>query len=117
MTLQHSDSHTELLRLQLASAKATRFLRALGNPARLLLLCQLAQGEKNVNELETVTGIRQPTLSQQLAVLREEELVSTRKEGKNVYYQIQSAAALDVMAVLYKHFCAPEALASSGRSA
>lgn len=110
--MQHSNS--ELLRLQLASAKATRFLRALGNPARLLLLCQLAQGEKNVNELETATGIRQPTLSQQLAVLREENLVSTRKEGKNVYYQIQSAVALDVMAVLYQHYCSPEALMNSG---
>lgn len=100
----------ELLHLKLASAKATRLMRALGNPARLLLLCQLTQGEKNVNELETITGIRQPTLSQQLAVLREEELVSTRRDGKNVYYQIQSAVALEVMAVLYKHFCSPEAL-------
>lgn len=116
MPLQYSDSNIELLRLQLASAKATRFLRALGNPARLLLLCQLAQGEKNVNELETVTGIRQPTLSQQLAVLREEELVSTRKKGKNVYYQIQSAVALDVMAVLYAHFCTPQSLAHRGSS-
>ena len=105
----HQDN-MELLRLKLASAKATRVMRALGNPARLLLLCQLAQGEKNVNELEAITDIRQPTLSQQLAVLREEELVCTRKEGKNVYYQIQSAVALDVMAVLYKHFCSPEAL-------
>ena len=100
----------ELLCLQLASAKATRLMRALGNPARLLLLCQLTQGEKNVNELESITRIRQPTLSQQLAVLREQELVSTRKEGKNVYYQIQSTVALEVMAVLYKHFCATETL-------
>ncbi len=99
----------ELLRLQLASAKATRLLRALGNPARLLLLCQLAQGEHNVNELENLTGIRQPTLSQQLAVLRDENLVTTRKEGKNVHYQIQSEVAMDIMAVLYKHYCAPSA--------
>lgn len=100
----------ELLRLQLASAKATRFLRALGNPARLLLLCQIAQGERNVHELETLTGIRQPTLSQQLGVLREEELVATRKDGKHVYYRIQSEVALAVMEVLYEHFCSPAAL-------
>lgn len=114
--MQNPEMNIDPLRFQLASATATRFLRTLGNPDRLLLLCQLAQGEKNVNELETLTGIRQPTLSQQLAVLREEKLVNTRREGKNVYYQIQSAIALEVMAVLYTHFCTPEALAQSGNS-
>lgn len=105
----------ELLRLQLASAKATRFLRALGNPSRLLLLCQLAQGERNVHELETLTGIRQPTLSQQLGVLREEELVTTRKEGKHVYYRIQSEVALAVMGVLYDHYCSPASMRNTAQ--
>lgn len=104
----------DLVRLQLASSKAARFMRTLGNPSRLLLLCQMTEGEKNVNELETLTGIKQPTLSQQLAVLREEELVQTRKDGKHVFYSIQSDAALAVMAVLYQYFCSPEEVQKAG---
>jgi ArsR family transcriptional regulator len=50
--------------------------------------------------------IQQPTLSQQLAVLREESLVTTRRDGKQIYYSIDSRAALDVLNVLYTHFCA-----------
>ncbi len=85
--------------------EASRLMKALSNPDRLLLLCQLAQGEKRVGELEELVGIVQPTLSQQLGVLRDEGLVSTRREGKNIYYQIDSAHALAVMAVLYEQFC------------
>lgn len=109
------NSTNELLRLQSASTKATRFLRTLGNPARLLLLCQLAQGERNVHELESLTGIKQPTLSQQLGVLREEELVITRKEGKHVYYRIQSEVTLAVMGVLYDHFCSPASIPNTAQ--
>jgi DNA-binding transcriptional ArsR family regulator len=72
-----------------------------------MLLCQLSQGEKRVGELEEILGILQPTLSQQLTVLRDEELVSTRREGKNIYYQIASPQALAVMNILYAQFCAP----------
>lgn len=85
---------------------AGQLLKALANPDRLLLLCQLAQGERNVSELETLLGIQQPTLSQQLAVLRREELVATRREGKQIYYQISSPAALAVIGTLYQLFCA-----------
>lgn len=84
---------------------ACRLMKVLANPDRLLLLCQMAQGEKCVSELEALVGIGQPTLSQQLAVLREEELVTTRREGKNIYYQIASPQALAVMEVLYAQFC------------
>jgi DNA-binding transcriptional ArsR family regulator len=58
--------------------------------------------------LEEILGIVQPTLSQQLTVLRDEELVSTRREGKNIYYQIASPQALAVMNILYAQFCAPQ---------
>jgi len=112
--MSQQETNIELIRLQLASTKAARFLRALGNPSRLLLMCQLTKGEKNVNELEAMTGVRQPTLSQQLGVLREEGLVNTRKDGKHVYYAIQSEAALAVMAVLYHNFCSPEEVQKAG---
>ena len=96
----------EVLR-QSANA-ACRLMKTLSNPDRLLLLCQLSQGEMNVGELEALVGIAQPTLSQQLGVLRDEGLVSTRREGKNIYYQFASPQALAVMEVLYSQFCKSE---------
>ena len=93
----------ELLR---ANADAAgQLLKALANPDRLLLLCQLSQGERNVSELEALLGIVQPTLSQQLAVLRREDLVATRRDGKLIYYRISSPAALAVINTLYEQFC------------
>ena len=91
--------------LRQSAAAACKLLKALSNPDRLLLLCQLSQGEKNVGELEALVGIAQPTLSQQLGVLRDEGLVSTRREGKNIYYCINSPQAMAVMGVLYTQFC------------
>lgn len=88
---------------------AGQLLKALANPDRLLLLCQLAQGERNVSELETLLGIQQPTLSQQLAVLRREGLVATRREGKQIHYRISSPAALAVINTLYQLYCAGDA--------
>ncbi len=88
-----------------AANQACALMRVMSNPDRLMLLCQLAQGECRVGELEELLDIQQPTLSQQLAVLREESLVETRREGKQIYYRITSEAALAVMHVLYQQFC------------
>ncbi|UVW26990.1 helix-turn-helix transcriptional regulator [Massilia sp. H6] len=88
-----------------AAEQACGLLKALGNPDRLLLLCQLTQGEFRVGELEALSGIRQPTLSQQLGVLREEKLVHTRREGKQIYYSMASSEAMAVMEVLYELYC------------
>ena len=91
--------------LRRSADEASRLMKVLSNSDRLLLLCQLALGEKRVGELEELVGIVQPTLSQQLGVLRDENLVSTRREGKNIYYRIDSPQALAVMNVLYEQFC------------
>ncbi len=91
--------------LRQSAGAASRLMKVLSNPDRLLLLCQLAQGEMRVGELEDIVGIVQPTLSQQLGVLRDEELVSTRRDGKNIYYRIDSPQALAVLNVLYLQFC------------
>ncbi len=91
--------------MQAAAAEACRLMKVLSNPDRLLILCQLSQGEHRVGELEELLGIVQPTLSQQLTVLREEALVSTRRDGKNIYYLLDSPRALAVMQVLYAQFC------------
>lgn len=90
-----------------AAEAACALMKVLSNPDRLLLLCELSEGERNVGELQEAVGIVQPTLSQQLAVLREEELVATRREGKNIYYSIASPQVLAVLQVLYAQFCAP----------
>ena len=91
--------------LKQAATQATQLLKTLANPDRLLLLCQKTQGEYCVSELEELTGIRQPTLSQQLTVLCEDALVRARREGKQIFYTITSKEALAVMQVLYEQFC------------
>lgn len=96
---------TDIEALKQAVGQASQLLKALANPDRLLLLCQLSECECCVSELETRTGIRQPTLSQQLTVLREETLVSARREGKQIFYSIASKEALAVMRVLHEQFC------------
>ncbi|WGS46524.1 metalloregulator ArsR/SmtB family transcription factor [Burkholderia sp. JSH-S8] len=96
-------------RMRAAAESACALLKVLSNPDRLLLMCELSQGERCVSELEARLDIRQPTLSQQLGVLRDNALVRTRREGKNVHYSLDSPAAVAVMAVLYAQFCGPAA--------
>lgn len=95
----------DIARLRSAAHDASALLRALANEDRLLILCQLTQGEMSVGELEAQLDIRQPTLSQQLAVLRSEALVSTRRDGKRIYYSVADGAVLAVLACLYDQFC------------
>jgi len=97
----------DLPAMQAAADRACRLMKVLSNPDRLLLLCQLSLGERRVGELEALLGIGQPTLSQQLTVLREEGLVSTRREGKHIHYRLASPQALALMQVLHEQFCAP----------
>lgn len=91
--------------MQAAATRACALLKTLGNADRLLLLCQLTQGEFCVSDLESKLGIQQPTLSQQLSVLREEKLVTTRREGKQIHYSLASAEAVAVLQVLYQLYC------------
>jgi ArsR family transcriptional regulator len=95
-------------RMRLAADQAVGALKLLGNVERLLLLCQLAQGEMCVSALEAQLGIRQPTLSQQLGVLRNEGVVSTRREGKNIHYSVADPKLLEILAVLYRLYCPKE---------
>ncbi|AFN77583.1 ArsR/SmtB family transcription factor [Stutzerimonas nitrititolerans] len=99
---------SDIQQLRANADAAGQLLKALGNPDRLLLLCQLVEGERSVSELETLLGIQQPTLSQQLGVLRREGLVATRREGKQIFYRIDSPAALAVINTLYQLFCAEQ---------
>ncbi len=83
-------------------------LKTLAHPARLMLACKLAEGEYGVGELETMLGIRQPTLSQQLGVLREAGIVATRREAKQMFYRLSEDKAARLIEALYLIFCRPE---------
>jgi len=87
-------------KLGCAAIQAVGALRVLANEDRLLLLCRLSQGEMCVGDLEEELGIRQPTLSQQLRVLRHEGVVSTRRQGKHIFYIVDDPAVLEILAVL-----------------
>lgn len=100
-------ANIDLEALKDSAAKASTLLKSLSHTDRLLLLCQLVNSEACVRDLEQSTGIKQPSLSQQLGVLRENGLVNTRREGRQIFYSIASEDALAVMQVLYQRFCEP----------
>lgn len=87
------------------ATEASQLLKALSHPDRLLLLCQLTDGERSVSELEELVGVYQPSLSQQLGVLRREGLVTSRRDGKQMHYSIADPRALAVLETLYALFC------------
>jgi len=91
--------------LRAAAGEAVSALKLLANEDRLLLLCQLSHGEMCVSELEERLDIRQPTLSQQLGILRSEGVVSTRRQGKNIFYRVADAALLEILGLLYRLYC------------
>jgi DNA-binding transcriptional ArsR family regulator len=87
--------------------EASEFLKALSHESRLLLLCILAEGECSVSELEGILGERQSTVSQQLARLRLDRLVATRRDGKTIYYSLANDDVRTILQALYSVFCAP----------
>ena len=91
--------------IQDSAKRASTFLKSLANENRLVILCALADGEKNVSQLEEILGIRQPTLSQQLARLRADNMVSTRRESKQIFYNLSSDEAELVMGLVFELFC------------
>ena len=88
------------------AGQAVAMLKLLGNEDRLLLLCQMAECERTVGELQELTGIEQPTLSQQLGVLRRDGVVETRREGKFIWYRLADGRTLDLMQHIHRLFCA-----------
>ena len=89
--------------------KASDFLKALSHENRLMLLCILSQQERSVSELEQMLSLRQPTVSQQLARLRLDGMVTTRREGKTIYYSLASEDVRRVIEVIYDIFCGTQA--------
>lgn len=85
--------------------RAAGFLKGIANPHRLLILCQLVEGEKSVSELIEATGLAQTSMSQHLAKLRQEGIVTYRRDHRILYYTIQSDIVVKIMTVMYEEFC------------
>jgi DNA-binding transcriptional ArsR family regulator len=108
MELHHQEARSrprELERVVDNAKRASNFLKALAHESRLVILCILAEGEKSVSELEHELSLRQPTVSQQLARLRADGLVSTRRDGKIIYYSLASEEARTIIGAIYDVFC------------
>lgn len=84
---------------------ASGLLKVMSNEWRLLILCHLATGERSVGELEKMLNMGQSALSQQLAVLRREKLVTTRRSSQSVFYSLNSDDVEAIMGTLYERFC------------
>jgi len=104
--------------MQAAADEASNLLKALSNRHRLLIVCQLIEKERSVGELATLLDIRDSTVSQHLALLRKDGVVTARRDGQTIWYSIGSEAARELVSTLYRVFCAPaEACVPKGRRA
>ena len=93
-----------------AAGRASELLKSLANPHRLMILCQLLEGERSVGELAAFLDLRSSTVSQHLALLRRDGLVTARREAQTIYYGIASMPARRILETLFELFCVPEAL-------
>lgn len=90
-----------------AADEASALLKALANRHRLLIICQLSEQERSVGELAALLKIRDSTVSQHLALLRRDGLVTARRDGQTIWYSIGSAPARELIRTLYRVYCAP----------
>jgi DNA-binding transcriptional ArsR family regulator len=93
--------------MEAAADRASDLLKALANRHRLLIICQLIDGERSVGDLAGFLGLRDSTVSQHLALLRRDGLVAARRDAQTIYYSIASDAAREVLSVLYRVYCTP----------
>lgn len=92
--------------MQGAADDASELLKALANRHRLLILCQLIDGERSVGQLAEFLGIRDSTVSQHLALLRRDRIIAGRRDGQTIWYRIESEPARSIIGALYTSFCA-----------
>ena len=95
----------ELAALHTRATRVSAVLKAIANEARLLLVCQLAEGEKSVGQLQSYIGLSQSAVSQHLALLREHKLVSTRRRGQSIHYALCSGETAAIIRTLHDQFC------------
>jgi DNA-binding transcriptional ArsR family regulator len=100
--------------LDQVAADASELLKALSNPVRLKILCQLIEGELSVGQIAARLAVRDTLVSQHLSLLRKDRLVKTRREGQTIFYAIHSPAASRLIRVLHEIFCAAATSDSEG---
>ncbi len=88
------------------ASDAEAFLKQFANKTRLMVLCSLLKQEKSVTELLEVVNVSQPVISQHLALLRESQIVTTRREGQTIYYRLADERVEKLIALMYEFFCA-----------
>jgi DNA-binding transcriptional ArsR family regulator len=98
-----------------AADEASALLKALANRHRLIIICQLSDKERSVGELAELLNIRDSTVSQHLALLRKDGLVTARRDGQTIWYSIASAPARELVGALYRAYCAPGSPAKARR--
>ena len=103
--------------MESAADKASDLLKALSNRHRLLIICQLIDGERSVGDLAEFLSLRDSTVSQHLALLRKDGLVAARRDAQTIYYSIASQPAREVLKTLYQVYCAPPKVGKAGRKA
>lgn len=108
-TIQDPAALSDDARMTARATEAAAFLKALAHEGRMMILCHLANGEKTVTELEQLLDQRQAAVSQQLARLRAERLVACRPDGKARYYSLADPRAAEVVKLMYRLFCDPDA--------
>ncbi len=97
--------NADLKKMQSAAGRASAVMKTLGHPGRLMILCNLADGERSVGDLAEDLDMSQSSLSQHLARMRSEGLVETRRESQTVYYRLRDGEARSVIKSLYRIFC------------
>jgi DNA-binding transcriptional ArsR family regulator len=104
-TVIGTDDFRRLAELHDMATNACELLKAMSNKWRLMILCQLSEGEKTVGELQSLLGVGQSAVSQHLAILRRENIVDSRKNAQSIFYSLSGEQAIKVMATLHEVFC------------
>jgi len=105
----------QLREMEQTAAHVCGLLKLLSHRDRLMALCHLAQGEVSAGALAEAVGMKPPAMSQQLAILRREQIIASRRDGQTIYYRIDNEDAVAIMSFLYERFCGGDA--NTGTSA
>jgi len=100
-----TDDFRRLAELHDMATNASELLKAMSNKWRLMILCQLSEGEKTVGELQGLLGVGQSAVSQHLAILRRENMVDSRKHAQSIFYSLSGDQAIKIMSTLHDVFC------------
>ena len=102
--------------MERTAGEVSNYMKLLASPSRLMILCQLVEGERSVGELCALVGMKPPAVSQHLARLRQEGVLATRREAQTIYYSIVDPNISSVMMFLYETFCGPDATSAETKN-